>query len=629
MKTLRIAAWSLVLLALGGSPIAKAGEYDNVPVFELPSMGEVFAHNAGDDDESRYAYPTTVNINPAEHGVWEQGVINNRWRLRLRSEGAYSLDLGFTRYMLPLGAYIIIRDPDDEWTRGPYDSRYNRAGQLWTAMIPGEELVIELSTPKLFDAYSDLKLGVVNIGYRSLVDANHDKGLGDSGFCNVDTACSEADAWQDEVKSVAIYTSAGKACTGTLINNTREDGRPLFYTGAHCVSDQSEASQMVVYWDFENSRCGGQDATLRLSQSGAELLAVYEPSDSALVELSRAPTTLTPRWAGFNASGELPDKVVAIHHPRADAKKFSADFDPLTVTFYRSDTAVSTATHWRIADWDVGTTEAGSSGSALFDQNHRVIGSLHGGRAACGNDDPDWFGRLSVGWEGDDTCRDALKYWLDPDTTGQQTIDIRSARGAADEFPGCSKLEDDKYENNDSPQNSYFLPEGKVLRDIAGDGVQLNDDWYRIDVAESNSRVVVDLTLSHSKGDLRLSLHDAFGSTIAESDSQSDHERIDVSNVSSGNYYVYVGGFKSFGESQSTGNRYNLSWTSVKSTSSAPEPPAEPEPQPEQGAEPSSNTRNVGPDGGGGGAYSFWVLALLCLMAAVVSPLRADTQLRN
>ena len=41
-------------------------------------------------------------------------------------------------------------------------------------------------------------------------------------------------------------------------------------------------------------------------------------------------------------------------------------------------------------------TEPGSSGSPLFDQNRRIIGTLHGGFAACSNNQSDWYGRFSV-----------------------------------------------------------------------------------------------------------------------------------------------------------------------------------------------------------------------------------------
>ena len=79
------------------------------------------------------------------------------------------------------------------------------------------------------------------------------------------------------------------------------------------------------------------------------------------------------------------------------------------------------ATHIRVHDWDAGTTEPGSSGSHLFDQNHCVVGQLGGGFAACGNDEPDWYGRLSVSWTGGGTSATRLSDWLDPFGNGALT----------------------------------------------------------------------------------------------------------------------------------------------------------------------------------------------------------------
>ena len=74
---------------------------------------------------------------------------------------------------------------------------------------------------------------------------------------------------------------------------------------------------------------------------------------------------------------------------------------------------------WYVADWDLGVTEPGSSGSPLFDQNHRVIGQLYGGTAACqnpqssvDNDEPDWYGRFDVSWDA------GLSDYLDAGGTG-------------------------------------------------------------------------------------------------------------------------------------------------------------------------------------------------------------------
>ena len=55
-----------------------------------------------------------------------------------------------------------------------------------------------------------------------------------------------------------------------------------------------------------------------------------------------------------------------------------------------------------IDDWEDGVTEPGSSGSPLFDNNHRIIGQLYGGAAACNgsvnNGLYDYYGRLDVSW---------------------------------------------------------------------------------------------------------------------------------------------------------------------------------------------------------------------------------------
>ncbi|MCA9297224.1 MAG: hypothetical protein KC983_11920, partial [Phycisphaerales bacterium] len=65
-----------------------------------------------------------------------------------------------------------------------------------------------------------------------------------------------------------------------------------------------------------------------------------------------------------------------------------------------------------------GTTEPGSSGSPLYNQDHQIIGQLHGGFAACGNDDSDWYGKFSVSWTGGGSSSTRLRDWLDPDSTG-------------------------------------------------------------------------------------------------------------------------------------------------------------------------------------------------------------------
>jgi hypothetical protein len=114
---------------------------------------------------------------------------------------------------------------------------------------------------------------------------------------------------------------------------------------------------------------------------------------------------------------------VTIHHPQGDEKRISFEDDPTSTTSVGLDTSPGDGTHIRVADWDLGTTEGGSSGSPLLDPAHRVVGQLHGGYAACGNDLPDWYGRLSVSWTGGGTASTRLSDWLDPLATGVMALD--------------------------------------------------------------------------------------------------------------------------------------------------------------------------------------------------------------
>ena len=84
-----------------------------------------------------------------------------------------------------------------------------------------------------------------------------------------------------------------------------------------------------------------------------------------------------------------------------------------------------------VADWETGTTEGGSSGSALFDENLRVIGQLHGGDAACNNNAQDYYGKFAVSWDSLSANNRQLKHWLDPNNTGIEVMDGMDPNGAS------------------------------------------------------------------------------------------------------------------------------------------------------------------------------------------------------
>ena len=79
------------------------------------------------------------------------------------------------------------------------------------------------------------------------------------------------------------------SCTGSLVNNVRQDETPYFLTANHCISTDDLAKTLVTYFNYENTECGGDDATMDQSLSGAELVANNDDSDFSLLKLTEYP----------------------------------------------------------------------------------------------------------------------------------------------------------------------------------------------------------------------------------------------------------------------------------------------------------------------------------------------------
>ncbi len=378
----------------------------------------------------RFAIPNPAAITPVTHGTWEQvDRLTSVWRVRVSSPGAVSLNLGFSSYHMPADGLLFIYAPDFSSVVRPFTDADNAAhGELWTPVVPSDELVVEVTVPTASRGDLQLKLASVNVGYTSFGGG----GPVESGSCNIDVVCPEGNQWGDEISSVAVISTGGSLfCTGFMVNNTAQDETPLFMTANHCGIRSNNASSLVAYWNYETSSCGGTpDGSLSDFQSGSFFRATYSASDFTIVELDQSPD---PAWgvtfAGWDRSGNDTNSAIAIHHPSVDEKRISFENDPTTTTSYLGSNVPGDGTHVRITDWDLGTTEGGSSGSPLFDPNHRVIGQLHGGYAACSNNSDDWYGKISVSWNGGGSSATRLRDWLDPGNTGAVTVNTLVAGG--------------------------------------------------------------------------------------------------------------------------------------------------------------------------------------------------------
>ncbi len=372
----------------------------------------------------RFGENIEVEISPDNSGTWQKRPDGARlWQKGIYSPGAISINLVFQPYQLPHGAKLFIYTPDGKEILGAFDHRNNQEdGYFATSLIFSDSIIVEYFEPARAAFNGQLRIEQLTHGYRN-PGAFAEKAFGDSGNCNVNVACDVAEAYGDQIRSVALLlVGSNSFCTGALINNTSNDGTPYILSANHCYRDPST----VVFWfNWESETCDNPDTPPpHQALSGAVQRARYvyshfnkTGSDFWLMEMNQLPPfEYNLFYSGWNRSEDplTVDSVVGIHHPRGDIKKFSWSTDSLQVWGYgnANDTL---ETHWRVKSWDAGTTtEGGSSGSPLFDHQGRIIGQLHGGLAACGNTKPDWYGRLSVSWSGGGATTNALKTWLDP-----------------------------------------------------------------------------------------------------------------------------------------------------------------------------------------------------------------------
>lgn len=409
-----------------------------------PDVAKLKAQDAlSTDKRFRYGVDLPVNsdLNRAKSAQWEplpDGRV--RWSLLVEAAGANSLELTFKDFWLPNGAELWIRSPKNHAFHGPYTDQHNNPQMvLSTPVTEDDQTLFELVVPSGLESFVQLTLDRVGYGYRGFYFQNGVP-TPKSGSCNVDTICPEGNGWRDQIRGVGVYSIVENGterfiCTGTLLNNTLQNRQPLFLTARHCLSSQTEASTVVVYWRYESPVCrpvgsaaSSQPILPRTSastNSGAQLLMSFGGTDMTLLRLNQSVSELAAAYyVGWDRRDLVPSSAVAIHHPSTHEKRISFENDPLSLSSVNiGSISIPSGAGLRVADWDLGTTEGGSSGSALFNTDRRVVGTLAGGSAACGNDLDDFYGRVFNAWAGGGTASTRLSDHLAPAGNAPQTLD--------------------------------------------------------------------------------------------------------------------------------------------------------------------------------------------------------------
>lgn len=278
-------------------------------------------------------------------------------------------------------------------------------GIFWTPSTDGETQVMEIYLPAQVPRNA-IRLGAPRISHLLASSSTNFKiieksGYGESGVCNVNTACRVAELGSTYVSAknaVAhmLYTypnGSGFICTGTLLADTVTATQiPYFYTAHHCFAGgvsgvpattyptgfQAVANTLNTYWKYETAACANSPSQPASTQlvGGSDYLYSDPNTDGMFLRLKDAPPAGS-EFSGWDSS-VLPasSAILGIHHPSGDAKKVS------------SGSQISQTSYRNYVGWLSGTTEGGSSGSAIFTataDGYRLRGGLYGGSASCDN----------------------------------------------------------------------------------------------------------------------------------------------------------------------------------------------------------------------------------------------------
>jgi len=374
----------------------------------------------------RFGAPFDVNYSLSNSGQWEDLPESGRvWRLRIVSEGAYSINLIYDDFKLPAGAELFVYSGDLKMVIGAFTEENNKQSGLFaTAPVKGDDIVVEYFEPLEVKGRGSFTITRVVHSYKDIFgfSGSKDKGYGGSGSCNNNVNCPVGVDWQNEKRSIAMVLLGGgtRWCSGAMVNNVREDGTPYFLTANHCLTGEEN---WIIMFRYESPTCTNQNGPTNYTVHGTTLRASNSYSDFALVELDEVPPPEYEVYlSGWNNVNVAAPSVVGIHHPSGDIKKISFENNPVTSANYLS---TSGNTHWRVADWDDGTTEGGSSGSPIYSPDHKIVGQLHGGYASCASQTADWYGKFSNSWDYGSSVSTRLRDWLDPDNTGATILDGR------------------------------------------------------------------------------------------------------------------------------------------------------------------------------------------------------------
>ncbi|MBN3035323.1 MAG: hypothetical protein JW861_07030, partial [Bacteroidales bacterium] len=270
----------------------------------------------------RFGKDIDVNLNLTNSGLWETLENGDRlWRLQITSFGAVSINLIYNYFEIPDGSTFFLYNNQKETLLGSFTKENNNYENYVFSTMPtkGETTILEYYEPKPVTGLGIISISYVIHGYKDIFDF-FNKGFGDSRLCEVNVGALAG----DRKRGVAMILAANnnRLCSGSLINNLNNDGKPLLLTANHCnhLNNPNGPNTWIFMFGYEAA------AATNNTVNNSVIKANGAGSDFLLLELStKPPLSYNIYYNGWNAAAAPPNSAYCVHHPAGDVQKYSQE----------------------------------------------------------------------------------------------------------------------------------------------------------------------------------------------------------------------------------------------------------------------------------------------------------------
>ncbi len=404
------------------------------PIISLGTLNDALRDNAPRRGMLQVGVQRPVTGAMMATGAWQKNSDGTTvWRLALQSNDAVGIRVHFTNFSVGDGkVWVHDTASPPKQVFGPYSALgVHGNGDLWTEAVFADSVEVEYQPGSQVQSPGLPPFQVAEIAHlyrfggreappngtaaRSSADSFYIAGRQPSAAiplaaatpnysCFIDATCEEGSATYPAVSLVTPATAfllfnmgnSQYQCSGTMLN--APNGQPVLLTAGHCVDSNAVALSLTAAFDYRTSTCKGAmpDPTQSPQVLGVQLLSyvdnpfenqdnateILDDLDYSLVQMSGYPNTPDFVLAGYSTDEVLfGENVTSLSYPQGLSVEFA--YAPRVDSRLDVYGASPFANAFQIEYNANGSPDSGSSGSGIFDNEGRLLGSLSTGYTDC------------------------------------------------------------------------------------------------------------------------------------------------------------------------------------------------------------------------------------------------------